>query len=183
MGLVRAAPRPVVRDGQRVVGHAVAFGPHPRGAVGGDGPGAPRRGDGRRHAPTRRYRPQVAHRSPHHGEPGRVEVCICRVHFGTSPGATDRDQGEHYDSGRNLGSHSTGTTSGWASTGRSPTAGSSAASAGGVSRASTWTTQSALPTLGRSGPSTSDCWPTSGRANSTPWLSGTPTGCTVSLAN
>ena len=48
MGLVREAARPVGRDGLCALGHPVALGPHPWGAVGVDGPGAPRRGDGRR---------------------------------------------------------------------------------------------------------------------------------------
>jgi hypothetical protein len=68
VGLVRAAPGAVGRDGVCAARHAVALGPDPRRAGRVDGSGAPDRGDGRGDAAPGRHRPQLADRPAGHGD-------------------------------------------------------------------------------------------------------------------
>lgn len=68
VGLVRAPGRALGGDRLRAARHAAALRARPRRARRADGPGPPRRGDGRGHAAPRRHREGLADRPPGDGD-------------------------------------------------------------------------------------------------------------------
>ena len=67
-GIGSSVTTPPGCDRLRPAGHPGPLRPHPGGAGRGHGPAPSRRGHGRRDAPPRRHRPEVAHRPPGHGD-------------------------------------------------------------------------------------------------------------------